>query len=135
VSIADIEAASRYFRVATVQNLYNLTNRRSQDVLEYCERNHIGFIPWYPLAAGALARPGGSLDVIARRLGATSSQVAIAWLLQRSPVILPIPGTSKVSHLEANMKGAELELSDHDMRALDVAGREVWEQASSAAPQ
>jgi len=132
VSVAEIEAASRYFKVATVQNLYNLTERRSEDVLKYCERHGIGFIPWFPLAAGALVRPGGSLDVIARRLGATTSQVAVAWLLRRSPVILPIPGTSKVRHLEANVRGAQLELTDADMRALDDAGRGAWQQVSSA---
>lgn len=123
VNVEEIEAASRYFRVATVQNEYNLVNRKSEDVLEHCERKGIGFIPWFPLAAGKLAQPGGALDSIARRLGATSSQVALAWLLRRSPVMLPIPGTSKVSHLDANVKGAELALTDEDMRALDAAGR------------
>jgi aryl-alcohol dehydrogenase-like predicted oxidoreductase len=123
VNVEEIEAASRYFQVVTVQNEYNLANRKSEDVLEYCERKGIGFIPWFPLAAGKLAQPGGALDSIARRLGATSSQVALAWLLRRSPVILPIPGTSKVSHLDANVKGAELALTGEDMRALDTAGR------------
>jgi len=133
VTVDEIEAASRYFQVVTVQNEYNVANRKSEDVLEYCERKGIGFIPWFPLAAGKLAQPGGALDSIAQRLGARSSQVALAWLLRRSPVILPIPGTSKVSHLDANVKGAELELTDEDMRALDAAGRAAWEQASSAA--
>ena len=123
VNVEEIEAASRYFRVATVQNEYNLATRKSEDVLEHCERKGIGFIPWFPLAAGKLAQPGGALDSIAQRLGARSSQVALAWLLRRSPVMLPIPGTSKVSHLDANVKGAELELTDEDMRALDAAGR------------
>jgi len=133
VNVEEIEAASRYFQVVTVQNEYNVANRKSEAVLEYCERKGIGFIPWFPLAAGKLAQPGGALDSIAQRLGARSSQVALAWLLRRSPVILPIPGTSKVSHLDANVKGAELELTDEDMRALDAAGRAAWEQASSAA--
>jgi len=123
VNIEEIGAASRYFQVVTVQNEYNVATRKSEDVLEYCERKGIGFIPWSPLAAGKLAQPGGTLDSIAQRLGARSSQVALAWLLRRSPVILPIPGTSKVSHLDANVKGAELELTDEDMHALDVAGR------------
>jgi aryl-alcohol dehydrogenase-like predicted oxidoreductase len=123
VNVEEIEAASRYFQVVTVQNEYNLANRKSEDVLEYCERKGIGFIPWFPLAAGKLAQPGGALDSIAQRLGARASQVALAWLLRRSPVMLPIPGTSKVSHLDANVKGAELALTGEDMRALDTAGR------------
>lgn len=123
VNVEEIEAASRYFQVVTVQNEYNMANRKSDNVLEYCERKGIGFIPWFPLASGKLAQPGGALDSVAQRLGARSSQVALAWLLRRSPVILPIPGTSKVSHLEANVKGAELELTDEDMSALDAVGR------------
>jgi len=123
VNVEEIEAASRYFQVVTVQNEYNVANRKSEAVLEYCERKGIGFIPWFPLASGKLAQPGGALDAIAQRLGARSSQVALAWLLRRSPVILPIPGTSKVSHLDANVKSAEFELTDEDMRALDAAGR------------
>jgi pyridoxine 4-dehydrogenase len=132
VNIEEIEAASRYFQVVTVQNEYNMANRKSEDVLEYCERKGIGFIPWFPLAAGKLAQPGGALDSIAQRLGARSSQVALAWLLRRSPVILPIPGTSKVSHLDANAKGADLELTDEDMSALDAAGRRVGADARPA---
>jgi aryl-alcohol dehydrogenase-like predicted oxidoreductase len=133
VNVEEIEAASRYFKVVTVQNEYNVANRRSEDILEYCERNGIGFIPWFPLASGKLAQPGGALDSIAQRLGARPSQVALAWLLRRSPVILPIPGTSKASHLDANVKGAELELTDEDMSALSATGRAVSEQAGSAA--
>ena len=133
VGVEEIEAASRYFQVATVQNEYNLGNRKSETVLDYCEEHDVGFIPWFPLAAGKLAQPGGALDSIARRLGGTTSQVALAWLLKRSPVVLPIPGTSKVGHLEANVKGAELELTDSDMQALDAAGHAVEEQVSSAA--
>jgi aryl-alcohol dehydrogenase-like predicted oxidoreductase len=120
VSVADIEAASKHFPVATVQNRYNLTDRGSEDVLAYCETRGIGFIPWYPLAAGSLARPGGKLDAIARKLGATPGQIALAWALKRSPVILPIPGTSKVAHLEENVAAAEVVLSDEDFTALST---------------
>jgi len=120
VSVADIEAASKHFPVATVQNRYNLTDRGSEDVLAYCETRGIGFIPWYPLAAGSLARPGGKLDAMAKTLGATPGQIALAWALKRSPVILPIPGTSKVTHLEENVAAAELVLSDADFTALST---------------
>jgi len=120
VSVADIEEASTYFPVATVQNRYNLADRGSEDVVDYCEAHDIGFIPWYPLAAGSLARPGGKLDSIARKLGATPSQVALAWVLKRSPVILPIPGTSKAAHLEENVAATGLELSDEDFKALSA---------------
>jgi len=123
VSVEEIQAASRHFKVATVQNLYNLTNRKSEAVLDYCEKHRIGFIPWYPLAAGKLAEPGGIVDVLAKRLDATPSQVALAWILKRSPVTLPIPGTGKVSHLEENARGAALRLSDEDFRHLDAEGR------------
>jgi len=120
VSVADIEAASTHFPVATVQNRYNLTDRDSDDVLEYCEAKGIGFIPWYPLAAGSLARPGGKLDNIARKLGATPGQIALAWALKRSPTMLPIPGTSKAAHLEENVTAAEIVLSDEDFKALST---------------
>jgi aryl-alcohol dehydrogenase-like predicted oxidoreductase len=123
VSVEDIEAAGRFFRVATVQNLYNLVNRQSEAVLEHCERHGIGFIPWYPLAAGNLAAPGGPLAGIARRLGAAPSQVALAWVLRRSPVMLPIPGTGSVKHLEENAAAAALQLSDEDFSVLDVRGK------------
>jgi aryl-alcohol dehydrogenase-like predicted oxidoreductase len=118
VSVADIEAASKHFPVATVQNRYNLTDRGSEDVLDYCETRGIGFIPWYPLAAGSLARPGGKLDSIATKLGATPGQIALAWALKRSPAMLPIPGTSKAAHLEENVAAAELVLSDEDFTVL-----------------
>jgi aryl-alcohol dehydrogenase-like predicted oxidoreductase len=120
VSVADIEEASTYFPVATVQNRYNLADRGSEDVVDYCEAKGIGFIPWYPLAAGDLAKPGGKLDSIARTLGASPSQVALAWVLRRSPVILPIPGTSKAAHLEENVAAAGLVLSDEDFNALSA---------------
>lgn len=126
VSVEEIEAASRFFRVATVQNLYNLTNRQSESVLGYCEKQNIGFIPWYPLASGSLAEPGGLLASVAARLGATPSQVALAWVLKRSPVMLPIPGTSSVKHLEENTAAAQLELSDEDFAELDARGKKEW---------
>jgi pyridoxine 4-dehydrogenase len=119
VSVADVEAAAKVFPVATVQNLYNLADRTSEDVLDYCEAEGIGFIPWYPLAAGDLARPGTALDAIVRKTGATPSQVALAWVLTRSPVMLPIPGTSKVAHLEDNIRAANIKLSAEDFEVLD----------------
>jgi pyridoxine 4-dehydrogenase len=118
VSVAEIEAASRFFKVATVQNRYNLVTRSSEDVLVYCELHGIGFIPWFPLAAGDLARPGSLLDAIAKRHGATPGQIALAWVLKRSPVMLPIPGTSNVSHLEENVAAVKIELSDEEFVAL-----------------
>jgi pyridoxine 4-dehydrogenase len=123
VSVEDIEAARKVFPVATVQNLYNLTDRSSEAVLDYCEVNQIGFIPWYPLAAGNLARPGTALDAIVHKTGASPSQVALAWVLKRSPVMLPIPGTSKVSHLEDNVRAADIVLSDEDFAALDAQAK------------
>ena len=123
VSVAEIEAAQKVFPVATVQNRYNLADRASEDVLAYCETHGIGFIPWYPLAAGDLSKPGGTLDVLARRHGATPGQIALAWLLKRSPVMLPIPGTSKVAHLEENVGAADVTLSDDEFRELSSAAR------------
>ncbi|WP_104991292.1 aldo/keto reductase [Deinococcus sp. NW-56] len=132
VGVEEIEAARRVFPVATVQNLYNLANRKSEDVLDHCEREGIGFIPWYPLAAGRLAQEGSVLTEIAGRLGATPSQVALAWVLKRSPVMLPIPGTGKVKHLEENVAAASLTLSDEDFAALDEVGRQEWERQQAA---
>ncbi|TCR66561.1 aldo/keto reductase [Bosea sp. BK604] len=123
VSVADIEAARKVFRVATVQNRYNLVDRGSEDVLDYCEQHGIGFIPWYPLAAGNLAKSGSLLDTIAHRQGVGPSQVALAWVLKRSPVMLPIPGTSQVAHLEENVAAAALALSDDEFAGLDRAGK------------
>jgi pyridoxine 4-dehydrogenase len=119
VSVDDINEAQRYFPVVTVQNEYNLVDRKSEAVLDYCEQHNIGFIPWFPLAAGDLAKPGGVLDTIAKKLDATPSQVALAWTLKRSPVMLPIPGTSRADHLEENVAAAALELSDADFAELD----------------
>ncbi|MBN9434298.1 MAG: aldo/keto reductase [Bosea sp.] len=118
VSVDEIKAASAVFPVATVQNRYNPTDRGSEAVLDHCEREKIGFIPWSPLGNGALARAGSAVDTVARELGATPSQVALAWALKRSPVMLPIPGTSKVAHLEQNVAAASLRLSDAQFAAL-----------------
>jgi aryl-alcohol dehydrogenase-like predicted oxidoreductase len=123
VSVADVEVAMKFFKVATVQNRYNLVDRSSEDVLNYCETHGIGFIPWFPLAAGQLAKKGSILDQIAQGHGATPSQVALAWVLKRSPVMLPIPGTSKVSHLEENVAGVNVELSGEEFAALDESGK------------
>jgi aryl-alcohol dehydrogenase-like predicted oxidoreductase len=121
VSVEEIKAAQEVFEVTTVQNLYNLTARQSEDVLQYCEEQGIGFIPWFPLAAGALARPGGPVDAIARAHDATPGQVALAWLLAKSPVMLPIPGTGSVEHLEENVAAAELTLSADELATLEAA--------------
>ena len=122
-SVADIEAARKFFPVATVQNRYNLVDRHSEDVLEYCERHGIGFIPWFPLAAGDLAKSGSVIDTAAKRHGATPGQIALAWLLKRSPVMLPIPGTGKVKHLEENVAAADIVLTEEEFTTLDKAGR------------
>jgi pyridoxine 4-dehydrogenase len=123
VSVPEIEAAAKVFKVATVQNRYNLVDRSSEEVLDYCGRHGIGFIPWSPLAAGSLAQPGSLLDTVAKRHKAAPSQVALAWVLKRSPVMLPIPGTSKVKHLEQNIAAVNIELSDEEFAALDREGR------------
>lgn len=120
VSVEEIEAAAKHFKVATVQNRYNLGDRASEAVLNYCEKHGIGFIPWFPLAAGDLAKPGGALDRIAHSHSATSGQIALAWLLKRSPVMLPIPGTSKVKHLEENVAAASITLSDAEFEELNA---------------
>jgi len=121
VSVEQIEAARKVFPVATVQNRYNLTDRADEDVLEHCGKNGIGFIPWFSLAAGELAKDGGIVDTVAKARGATPGQITLAWILKRSPVILPIPGTSKVAHLEENVAGAAIELSDEEFRDIDAA--------------
>ena len=123
VSVADVEAAAKIFKVATVQNRYNLVDRTSEDVLDHCTQHGIGFIPWYPLAAGDLAKSGSLLDTIAKLHGAEPSQIALAWILQRSPVMLPIPGTSKVAHLEENVAAVTIQLSPDEAAALDREGK------------
>jgi pyridoxine 4-dehydrogenase len=120
VSVDDIQAASKYFKVATVQNRYNLTDRASEDVLEYCEKHGIGFIPWYPLAAGSLTQKGSPLQKMAADRGVSAGQIALAWLLKRSPVILPIPGTSKRTHLRENVAAAAISLSDREFAVLEA---------------
>jgi pyridoxine 4-dehydrogenase len=129
--IADIEAASKYFRVATVQNRYNLTDRTYEPVLDYCTEHGIGFIPWEPLGHGMLAEAGSLLNTIAVRHRVTPGHIALAWLLKRSPVILPIPGTSKIHHLEENVAAADIRLSDEEFRSLDEAGRKMFSEATA----
>jgi aryl-alcohol dehydrogenase-like predicted oxidoreductase len=118
VTVEEIENARKTIPVATVQNLYNLANRKSESVVDYCEKENIGFIPWFPVAAGELAKPGSALDSMTHELGVSVAEIALAWLLKRSPVMLPIPGTSSVKHLEQNTAAANLELSDAQFRQL-----------------
>lgn len=118
VTVAEIRAAQTFFPVATVQNHYNMASRESDDVLDYCEQQGIGFIPWYPLAAGGLADEGGTLAKIAGVHGATTAQIALAWLLKRSAVMLPIPGTSNVAHLEQNVAASGIHLTEAEFKAL-----------------
>ena len=120
VGVEEIVAARSIVEIATVQNRYNVTDRASEDVLEYCEKNDIGFIPWFPVAAGDLARPGGPLDTLASDQGVTVAQLSLAWLLRRSPVIIPIPGTSSVAHLEENCAAANVELDNATFEALSA---------------
>lgn len=121
VKPAEIDRARKVLKIASVQNLYNVGDRQHEDVLNYCEMHKIAFIPWFPVAAGKLAQPGGKLDEVSRRHGATVSQLSIAWLLHWSPVIIPIPGTSSIAHLEENMKAAEISLSGQDMQDIETA--------------
>ncbi|MGH8979566.1 MAG: aldo/keto reductase [Acidimicrobiales bacterium] len=121
VTVDQLEHAQRIVPIVSVQNRFNLADRAAEPVLDYAERHGIGFIPWYPLAMGRLAEPGGALDEIARARDATPSQLALAWLLQRSPAMLPIPGTSSVAHLEDNTAAALVQLDDEEMKALEAA--------------
>ncbi|MDQ2959282.1 MAG: aldo/keto reductase, partial [Actinomycetota bacterium] len=121
VSVDELKAAREIAEIATVQNLYNLTNRQSQAVLDYATAEGIGFIPWFPIAAGDLAKPGGAVDHVVKATGASPSQVALAWLLAISPVVLPIPGTSKVAHLEDNVAAAGVRLTDEQVAELSAA--------------
>lgn len=120
VSVEEIKEAQKYFKVTTVQNLYNFANRESEDVLDYCEQQGIGFIPWFPLAGGDLVEGHAEAKAIVAKHNATPSQIALAWLLKRSPVMLPIPGTGKVKHLEDNVAAAAITLSDEDFATLDA---------------
>lgn len=118
VSVEQLEQARETADIVSVQNLYNLVNRSAEDVLEYAERENLAFIPWFPIATGELARPGGPLDSVAKQHGASPSQLALAWLLRRSPVMLPIPGTSRVAHLEQNVAAAEITFTDEEFTEL-----------------
>ncbi|MEU2349465.1 aldo/keto reductase [Modestobacter sp. NPDC049651] len=120
VSVDELKAAQEITPIASVQNLYNLTNRQSQDVLEYATEQGIAFIPWFPIATGDLAKPDSPVAAVAKELDASPSQVALAWLLHTSPVILPIPGTKSIGHLTENLGAAQLSLSDDDMAKLDA---------------
>ena len=121
VSVGDLDTARGLVDVVSVQNRFNLVDRAAEEVLDACTERGLGFIPWFPLATGELARPGGPVDAVARRSGATPAQVALAWLLQRSPVMLPIPGTGSVEHFEDNMGALNVRLSDEDVEALEDA--------------
>jgi pyridoxine 4-dehydrogenase len=121
VTVPQIEAAREITPIATVQNLYNLADRGAEPVLDYCQREDIGFIPWFPMATGRLAKRGGPLQRIADEHAVTPAQLALAWLLQRSPVLLPIPGTSTVAHLEENVGAALIELTPDQIQELDAA--------------
>jgi aryl-alcohol dehydrogenase-like predicted oxidoreductase len=125
VTVPQIEAAREITSIVSVQNLYNLSERRSEPVLEHCEREGIAFIPWFPMATGDLAKHDGPLKRIAEEHSATPAQLALAWLLQRSPVLLPIPGTSSVTHVEENLGAALIELAPEQVQQLDAASKEA----------
>jgi aryl-alcohol dehydrogenase-like predicted oxidoreductase len=120
VTVEELEAAQRIVPVATVQNLYNVANRQSETLLAHCEAHGIGFIPWFPVASGQIAAPGGPLAAIAERTGASAAQLSLAWLLRRSPVMLPIPGTKSVAHVEDNTRAAEVVLDDATYAEMDA---------------
>lgn len=121
VKVPEIEQARKVCEIVSVQNKYNIGDRTHEDVLEYCEKEGIAFIPWFPVAGGDLVKPGGKLDAAAKQHGATVSQLCLAWLLHHSPVLLPIPGTSSVAHLEENVKAAELALTDAEWTEIETA--------------
>ena len=123
VGVDEIEGARKFFPVATVQNRYNLVDRSSEATLDYCAKHGIGFIPWAPLNAGGFEREKAALDAVSHKHKASAGQIALAWLLKRSPVMLPIPGTGKVAHLEENVGAAEIKLSDDEFATLDRLGR------------
>jgi aryl-alcohol dehydrogenase-like predicted oxidoreductase len=123
VKVQEIEQARKVVEIVSVQNKYNIGDRAHEDVLEYCTKHSIAFIPWFPVAAGELAKPGGKLDRAAKAHGATVSQLSLAWLLHRSPVILPIPGTSSVEHLEENVKAQDVSLSDDEWGEIEAAAK------------
>ena len=121
VKVAEIEQARKVCEIVSVQNKYNLGDRTYEDVVEYCEKEGIGFIPWAPVASGKLVKEGGKLDALAKQHGVSLSQLSVAWLLHHSPVILPIPGTSSVEHLEQNLKAADVTLNDEEWKAVEEA--------------
>jgi aryl-alcohol dehydrogenase-like predicted oxidoreductase len=125
VSVEQMEAALAVVPVVSVQNHFNIANRGAEDVVSYCEEHQIGFIPWFPLASGKLSRTGGPIDQVAGQLDATVSQVCLAWLLRRSPVMLPIPGTSSLDHLQENCAAADIRLSDAQFQELTDARKSV----------
>src|SRR5580698_6526075 len=119
----EIDQASKVIKIVSVQNQYNIGDRQHEDVVEYCTKHKIAFIPWFPVAAGKLAKPGGKLDAAAKPHGATVSQLSLAWLLHHSPVILPIPGTSSVQHLEENIAAADVNLSAAEWKEIEDAAK------------
>ena len=121
VKVEEIERANKTVKIVSVQNEYNIGNRKSEEVLKYCEENSIGFIPWYPVAGGDLVKPGGVLDEVAKRHEATVAQLCLAWLLHRSPVLLPIPGTSSIEYLEENIAAVDLELTEDEWAEIEAA--------------
>jgi len=125
VKAHEIEQARKAVSIVSVQNQYNIGDRQHEDVVEYCEKNNLGFIPWFPVAAGKLARPGGALDSIARKHDITVSQLSLAWLLQRSEVMLPIPGTSSVDHLEENVASAEVKLDASEWKTIEAEAEQL----------
>jgi len=129
VSVKDIEQAKKTAPIVSVQNKYNMGDRTHEDVLQYCEKNNLGFIPWFPLEAGKLNKAGGALDQAAKAHNASSAQLAVAWLLHHSPVTLPIPGTSSIQHLEENVAAAEIKLTDMEWQTLEKG---IWKAAASA---
>jgi pyridoxine 4-dehydrogenase len=125
VSPAEIDRAAKTVKIVSVQNQYNLSDRQHEKVLQYCEQHNLAFIPWFPVAAGKLAQAGGPLDQIAKQHNATVAQISLAWLLHHSPVLVPIPGTSSVKHLEENMAAAKLQLSAAEWKAIESAAAKV----------
>jgi aryl-alcohol dehydrogenase-like predicted oxidoreductase len=125
VSPAEIEQAEKTVKIVSVQNQYNLSDRQHEKALQYCEKNNLAFIPWFPVAAGKLAKPGGPLDQVAKKHNATVAQISLAWLLHHSAVMIPIPGTSSVEHLEENMAAAKLQLSAEEWKAIEDAAAKV----------
>ncbi|HEY2002062.1 MAG TPA: aldo/keto reductase, partial [Acidobacteriaceae bacterium] len=119
----EIDQARKVVQIVSVQNQYNLSDRQHEDVVEYCTKNNLAFIPWFPVASGKLAKPGGKLDAAAKAHGATVSQLSLAWLLHHSPVMLPIPGTSSVAHLEENIAAAGVKLSDAEWKEIEDAAK------------